>query len=191
MKYFLKINIYLVQIVPIDRTSSEQTFDSLDLARYSDDGNAQNEDKCTVLEFELRKAKETIKALRASFTEKAGEFIGYLFVYVFVCAHQKDTWIQCIYGELFVCLHVHISEVLSLSYRFHGYIYMYGELRQVVFMDVPTFIKYFNDFTAIFRGFSISLSLSFTILLNTSECIAREANLKPVWSFKNCTEKYT
>ncbi|KAJ8042040.1 hypothetical protein HOLleu_13006 [Holothuria leucospilota] len=55
----------------LHRTSSEQTFDSLDLARYSDDGNTQNEEKCTVLEFELRKAKETIKALRASFTEKA------------------------------------------------------------------------------------------------------------------------
>lgn len=98
MKYSLKIKYHLIQIVPIDRTSSEQTFDSLDLARYSDDGHAQNEDKCTVLEFELRKAKETIKALRASFTEKAGEFIGYLFVYMCLYVHIRRMYGYSVYN---------------------------------------------------------------------------------------------
>ncbi|XP_071495307.1 RAB11-binding protein RELCH homolog [Diadema antillarum] len=53
------------------RTSSETTFDSLDMARYSDDGNNQVDEKCAVLEFELRKARETIKSLRANLTEAA------------------------------------------------------------------------------------------------------------------------
>ena len=55
-----------------DRTSSETTFDSLDLARYSDDGANQADDRHAVLEFELRKARETIKSLRANLTEAAG-----------------------------------------------------------------------------------------------------------------------
>lgn len=58
--------------LPTDRTSSETTFDSLDLARYSDDGNNQVDERLTVLEFELRKARETIKSLRANLTEAAG-----------------------------------------------------------------------------------------------------------------------
>ncbi|CAC5412344.1 RAB11-binding protein RELCH,RAB11-binding protein RELCH homolog [Mytilus coruscus] len=45
----------------LQRASSIQTFDSLDFARYSDD----------VLEFELRKAQDTIKSLRASLTKEA------------------------------------------------------------------------------------------------------------------------
>ncbi|XP_077982155.1 RAB11-binding protein RELCH homolog [Glandiceps talaboti] len=53
------------------RTSSEQTFDSLDFARYSDDGAGQTDERVAVLEFELRKAKETIKSLRANLTEAA------------------------------------------------------------------------------------------------------------------------
>uniref|UniRef100_A0A3Q3WBG1 LisH domain and HEAT repeat-containing protein KIAA1468 n=1 Tax=Mola mola TaxID=94237 RepID=A0A3Q3WBG1_MOLML len=44
-----------------DRAGSISTLDSLDFARYSDD----------VLEFELRKAKETIQALRANLTQAA------------------------------------------------------------------------------------------------------------------------
>ncbi|XP_071784644.1 RAB11-binding protein RELCH homolog [Asterias amurensis] len=55
----------------LHRTSSETTFDSLDLARYSDDGVNQSDDKYAVLEFELRKAKDTIKSLRANLTEAA------------------------------------------------------------------------------------------------------------------------
>ncbi|XP_038050849.1 RAB11-binding protein RELCH-like [Patiria miniata] len=60
-----------LQLNPLHRTSSETTFDSLDLARYSDDGVNQSDDKHAVLEFELRKAKDTIKALRANLTEAA------------------------------------------------------------------------------------------------------------------------
>ncbi|CAH1269897.1 KIAA1468 [Branchiostoma lanceolatum] len=55
----------------LHRTSSEQTFDSLDFARYSDDGANQTDERVAVLEFELRKAKETIKGLRANLTEAA------------------------------------------------------------------------------------------------------------------------
>ncbi|CAL1295701.1 unnamed protein product [Larinioides sclopetarius] len=52
----------------LPRTSSVQTFDSLDFTRYSDDGERQVEERVAVLEFELRKAKETIKALRTNLT---------------------------------------------------------------------------------------------------------------------------
>lgn len=81
------------------RTSSNATIDSLDdFARYSDDGNRETEERVAgqlseilddvlalkinsnipinflVLEFELRKAHETIKALRGSLTEATGKF---------------------------------------------------------------------------------------------------------------------
>ncbi|XP_054716426.1 RAB11-binding protein RELCH homolog [Uloborus diversus] len=52
----------------LPRTSSVQTFDSLDFTRYSDDGERQVDERVAVLEFELRKAKETIKALRTNLT---------------------------------------------------------------------------------------------------------------------------
>ncbi|XP_029838748.3 RAB11-binding protein RELCH homolog isoform X2 [Ixodes scapularis] len=52
----------------LPRTSSVQTFDSLDFARYSDDGEKQLDERVAVLEFELRKARETIKNLRANLT---------------------------------------------------------------------------------------------------------------------------
>ena len=50
------------------RSPSIQTFDSLDFARGSDDGIEKSMDRIAVLEFELRKAKETIKSLRTSLT---------------------------------------------------------------------------------------------------------------------------
>ncbi|CAF0796504.1 unnamed protein product [Brachionus calyciflorus] len=55
---------------PLHKASSIQTFDSLDLTRYSDDvdQNKFQDDKIAVLEFELRKAKETINQLRATLT---------------------------------------------------------------------------------------------------------------------------
>jgi hypothetical protein len=55
---------------PLHRASSIQTFDSLDLTRYSDDvdTNKFQDDKIAVLEFELRKAKETINQLRNTLT---------------------------------------------------------------------------------------------------------------------------
>ncbi|XP_048752282.1 RAB11-binding protein RELCH homolog isoform X2 [Ostrea edulis] len=55
----------------LHRTSSIQTFDSLDFARYSDEGGGQVDERVAVLEFELRKAQETIKSLRASLTKEA------------------------------------------------------------------------------------------------------------------------
>uniref|UniRef100_A0A3B3RZK2 RAB11 binding and LisH domain, coiled-coil and HEAT repeat containing n=1 Tax=Paramormyrops kingsleyae TaxID=1676925 RepID=A0A3B3RZK2_9TELE len=54
------------------RTGSISTLDSLDFARYSDDGNRESDERVAVLEFELRKAKETIQALRANLTQAAG-----------------------------------------------------------------------------------------------------------------------
>ncbi|XP_043081829.1 RAB11-binding protein RELCH homolog isoform X3 [Puntigrus tetrazona] len=54
-----------------DRAGSISTLDSLDFARYSDDGNRETDERVAVLEFELRKAKETIQALRANLTQAA------------------------------------------------------------------------------------------------------------------------
>uniref|UniRef100_A0A8C5PZJ7 LisH domain and HEAT repeat-containing protein KIAA1468 n=1 Tax=Leptobrachium leishanense TaxID=445787 RepID=A0A8C5PZJ7_9ANUR len=51
-----------------DRAGSVSTLDSLDFARYSDDGNRDTDERVTVLEFELRKANETIQALRVNLT---------------------------------------------------------------------------------------------------------------------------
>ncbi|KAG7236980.1 hypothetical protein INR49_032911 [Caranx melampygus] len=56
---------------PLNRAGSISTLDSLDFARYSDDGNRESDDRVAVLEFELRKAKETIQALRANLTQAA------------------------------------------------------------------------------------------------------------------------
>ena len=54
----------------VKRSPSVQTFDSLDLARGSDDGAIdQTTERIAVLEFELRKANETIASLRTSLTE--------------------------------------------------------------------------------------------------------------------------
>ncbi|XP_028826396.1 RAB11-binding protein RELCH homolog isoform X3 [Denticeps clupeoides] len=54
-----------------DRAGSISTLDSLDFARYSDDGNRESDERVAVLEFELRKAKDTIQALRANLTQAA------------------------------------------------------------------------------------------------------------------------
>lgn len=59
------------------RTSSLSTFDSIELGRYSDDLDKETDDKVAVLEFELRKAYDTIKSLRGSLTEATGEQNGY------------------------------------------------------------------------------------------------------------------
>jgi hypothetical protein len=60
---------------PLHKASSIQTFDSLDLTRYSDDADQTKfqDDKIAVLEFELRKAKETINQLRNTLTTLATE----------------------------------------------------------------------------------------------------------------------
>ena len=58
------------------RTSSLSTFDSIELGRYSDDLDKENEDRVAVLEFELRKAYETIKSLRGSLTKATGIIFG-------------------------------------------------------------------------------------------------------------------
>uniref|UniRef100_A0A8C5PZ53 RAB11 binding and LisH domain, coiled-coil and HEAT repeat containing n=1 Tax=Leptobrachium leishanense TaxID=445787 RepID=A0A8C5PZ53_9ANUR len=52
----------------LNRAGSVSTLDSLDFARYSDDGNRDTDERVTVLEFELRKANETIQALRVNLT---------------------------------------------------------------------------------------------------------------------------
>ncbi|MFT7800202.1 lisH domain and HEAT repeat-containing protein KIAA1468 homolog isoform X4 [Arapaima gigas] len=54
-----------------DRAGSVSTLDSLDFARYSDDGHREADERVAVLEFELRKAKETIQALRTNLTQAA------------------------------------------------------------------------------------------------------------------------
>lgn len=56
------------------RSESQVTLDSLDLTRFSEDG-AGPDDKVAVLEFELRKAKETINALRNNLTVATGLYV--------------------------------------------------------------------------------------------------------------------
>ncbi|KAK4876752.1 hypothetical protein RN001_009258 [Aquatica leii] len=52
----------------ISRSGSQVTLDSLDLTRYSEDGERSVDERVAVLEFELRKARETISALRNNLT---------------------------------------------------------------------------------------------------------------------------
>lgn len=54
------------------RSDSQATLDSLDLTRFSEDGERSNEERVAVLEFELRKARETISALRNNLTVAIG-----------------------------------------------------------------------------------------------------------------------
>lgn len=58
-----------------NKTASCLTLDSIDdLARFSDDGlQHETDDKITVLEFELRKAKETIHDLRENITKMSSD----------------------------------------------------------------------------------------------------------------------
>lgn len=49
------------------RSGSQVTLDSLDFARNSEDG-AGGDEKIAILEFELRKATETINALKTNLT---------------------------------------------------------------------------------------------------------------------------
>ncbi|XP_012259710.2 RAB11-binding protein RELCH homolog [Athalia rosae] len=53
--------------VSMPRSLSQATLDSLDMTRYSEDGGGVDE-RVAVLEFELRKARESISALRANLT---------------------------------------------------------------------------------------------------------------------------
>ncbi|XP_078720087.1 RAB11-binding protein RELCH homolog isoform X1 [Lampetra fluviatilis] len=57
----------------LNRAGSASTLDSLDFTRYSDDGGRETEERVAVLEFELRKAHETIHSLRANLTEQAAD----------------------------------------------------------------------------------------------------------------------
>uniref|UniRef100_G1LI47 RAB11 binding and LisH domain, coiled-coil and HEAT repeat containing n=1 Tax=Ailuropoda melanoleuca TaxID=9646 RepID=G1LI47_AILME len=63
--------LFFFSLFITDRAGSISTLDSLDFARYSDDGNRETDERVAVLEFELRKAKETIQALRANLTKAA------------------------------------------------------------------------------------------------------------------------
>lgn len=65
-----------ISMLYLDRTPSQATLDSLDTARYSEDGGGDRGGSggdVAVLEFELRKARETINALRANLTQFAGK----------------------------------------------------------------------------------------------------------------------
>lgn len=53
------------------RSSSQATLDSLEMTRYSEDGDKTINERVAVLEFELRKAKDTINALRTNLTVAA------------------------------------------------------------------------------------------------------------------------
>lgn len=53
------------------RSSSQATLDSLEMTRYSEDGDKTVNERVAILEFELRKAKDTINALRTNLTVAA------------------------------------------------------------------------------------------------------------------------
>lgn len=75
MLKFIIYTIILLIIKFLDRTPSQATLDSLDTARYSEDGGGDRGGSggdVAVLEFELRKARETINSLRANLTQFAG-----------------------------------------------------------------------------------------------------------------------
>lgn len=58
------------------RAPSQATLDSISLfeaTRFSEDSHAQNEDRMAVLEFELRKARDTIHSLRSELTSQAAK----------------------------------------------------------------------------------------------------------------------
>uniref|UniRef100_A0A1I8HYQ5 LisH domain-containing protein n=1 Tax=Macrostomum lignano TaxID=282301 RepID=A0A1I8HYQ5_9PLAT len=55
----------------MQRSPSVTTFDSMDAARNSDNGDQATDERVPVLEFELRKARETIASLRQELTDKA------------------------------------------------------------------------------------------------------------------------
>lgn len=58
------------------RSGSQATLDSLDISRLSEDGERGVDERVAVLEFELRKARETINALRANLTVATGLVLG-------------------------------------------------------------------------------------------------------------------
>lgn len=64
---FENSNIKPEPFTPMPRSSSQATLDSLDMTRYSEDG-AGIDERVAILEFELRKARENISALRANLT---------------------------------------------------------------------------------------------------------------------------
>lgn len=64
---FENSNIKPEPYTPMPRSSSQATLDSLDMTRYSEDGAGVDE-RVAILEFELRKARENISALRANLT---------------------------------------------------------------------------------------------------------------------------
>ena len=82
-KIYLKfIHNFIIISIPA-RSSSQATLDSLDMTRFSEDGGV--DERVAVLEFELRKAKENINALRANLTVVAG--IQFIFKIVYCVEH--------------------------------------------------------------------------------------------------------
>ena len=69
-----EIQMKLESLYTHRKTGSCLTLDSIDdLTRYSDDGHHDADERVTVLEFELRKAKETIHELRENITKMTSE----------------------------------------------------------------------------------------------------------------------
>ncbi|XP_014219882.1 lisH domain and HEAT repeat-containing protein KIAA1468 homolog [Copidosoma floridanum] len=61
------LNIKPEPCLSLPRSSSQATLDSLDMTRFSEDGGGIDE-RNAILEFELRKARDTINSLRANLT---------------------------------------------------------------------------------------------------------------------------
>ncbi|KAI5637094.1 hypothetical protein NE865_10144 [Phthorimaea operculella] len=105
------------------RTPSQATLDSLDTARYSEDGGGDRGGSggdVAVLEFELRKARETINVLRANLTQFADDSP----------ALGKDSKEKC--NERFLKPH----EKKALNFLINEYLLLQGyKLTSITFSD--------------------------------------------------------
>lgn len=76
------------------RSGSQVTLDSLDLTRYSEDGEQSIDERVAVLEFQLRKAKETINALRNNLTVATGQYwlnmLNYNLIFIYYYRIRKQ-----------------------------------------------------------------------------------------------------
>ncbi|XP_076815238.1 RAB11-binding protein RELCH-like isoform X2 [Clavelina lepadiformis] len=113
------------------RTGSCSTFDSLDITRYSDDGAGQVDEKVAVLEFELRKARDTIKSLRENLTRSAEQGTS--------CLHENanSNNASCELDDITVAAtEIKPLEVRAINHLINEYLLQRGyKLSSITFAD--------------------------------------------------------
>ncbi|PHT42121.1 hypothetical protein BC332_34933 [Capsicum chinense] len=92
--FHCKIDLIFFQFILLPvRSSSQATLDSLDLTRFSEDGERGVADRVAVLEFELRKAHETINGLRNNLTVATGQIFLSVFLCRYSCSNCDTTYL--------------------------------------------------------------------------------------------------